>query len=77
MQLGKVDYSLKTLLTPHNYFEWKPNILLLLKKRGLYQITMAIEVNLDSTNEKNNFSTEKTWISYLSACLFLLNYNIM
>jgi hypothetical protein len=51
----KMDYSLEILLTPHNYLEWKPKILLMLRCRGLYQITMAMEVDPDSTDEKNNF----------------------
>jgi hypothetical protein len=48
-------YSPTILLTPHNYLEWKPKILLLLRSRGLYQITMAMEVEPDSTDEKNDF----------------------
>jgi hypothetical protein len=48
-------YSPIILLTPHNYLEWKPKILLLLRSRVLYQITMATEVDLDSTDEKNDF----------------------
>jgi hypothetical protein len=48
-------YSPIILLTPHNYLEWKPKILLLLRSRGLYQITMAMEVEPDSADEKNDF----------------------
>jgi hypothetical protein len=51
----KMDYLSEILLTPHNYLEWKPKILLLLRCRGLYQITMAMEVDLDFVDEKNNF----------------------
>jgi hypothetical protein len=40
---------------PHNYLEWKPNILLMIICRGLYQITMAMEVEPDSVDEKNDF----------------------
>jgi hypothetical protein len=50
-----MDYSPEILLTPHNYLEWKPKILLLLRCRGLYQITMAMEVEPDSVDEKNDF----------------------
>ena len=50
-----MDYSLEILLTPHNYLEWKPKIPLLLKCRGLYQINMAIEVEPDYVDEKNDF----------------------
>jgi hypothetical protein len=48
-------YSPIILITPHNYLEWKPNILRLLRSRGLYQITMAMEVEPDSIDEKNDF----------------------
>jgi hypothetical protein len=51
----KMDYLPEILLTPHNYLEWKPKILLHLRCRGLYQITMAMEVDLDSIDEKNDF----------------------
>jgi hypothetical protein len=52
---AKMDYSPKILLTPHNYLDWKPKIMLLLRCRGLYQITMAMEVEPDFTNDKNDF----------------------
>ena len=48
-------YSLIILLTLHNYLEWKPKILLLLRSRGLYQITMKMEVDPDSVDKKNEF----------------------
>ena len=48
-------YSPIVLLTPHNYLEWKPKILPLLISRCLYQITMAMEVEPDSADEKNDF----------------------
>jgi hypothetical protein len=49
-----MDYSSEILLTPHNYLEWKPKILILLICRGLYQITMEMEVEPDSFDEKND-----------------------
>jgi hypothetical protein len=51
----KMDYSPEILLMPHNYLEWKPKKFLLLRCKGLYQITMAIEVEHDYVDEKNNF----------------------
>jgi hypothetical protein len=51
----KMDYSPTILLMPHNYLEWKPKILLLLRCRGLYQIIIAMEVEPDFVDEKNNF----------------------
>jgi hypothetical protein len=51
----KMDYSPEILLMPHNYLEWKPKIFLMLRWRGLYQITMEVEVEPDSVDEKNDF----------------------
>jgi hypothetical protein len=51
----KMDYLQTILITPHNYLEWKPKIMLLLKCIGLYQITMEMEVDPYSADEKNNF----------------------
>jgi hypothetical protein len=48
-------YSPIILLTPHKYLEWKPKILLIIRSRVLYQITMEMEVEPDSANEKNDF----------------------
>jgi hypothetical protein len=48
-------YSSTILVTPHNYLEWKPKILFHLRCRGLYQIAMAMEVEPNSTDEKNDF----------------------
>jgi hypothetical protein len=50
-----MDYSPEILLTPRNYLEWKTKKFLLLRCEGLYQITMAMEVESDSVNEKNDF----------------------
>jgi hypothetical protein len=50
-----MDYSPEILLTPRNYLEWKKKKILLLRCEGLYQITMAMEVESDSVNEKNDF----------------------
>jgi hypothetical protein len=51
----KMDYLPEILLTPHNYLEWKPKIILILICRFLYQITMEMEVEPDSVDEKNDF----------------------
>jgi hypothetical protein len=51
-----MDYSPTILLTPHNYLEWKKKIKILqLRCRGLYQINMAMEVEPDSVDDKNEF----------------------
>jgi hypothetical protein len=50
-----MDYSPEILLTPRNYLKWKKKKILLLRCECLYQITMAMEVESDSVNEKNDF----------------------
>jgi hypothetical protein len=50
-----MDYSPEILLTPRNYLEWKTKKILLLIRKGSYQITMAMEVESDFVNEKNDF----------------------
>jgi hypothetical protein len=54
-KMESMFYSPTILLMPHNYLEWKTKILLLLRCRSLYQITMAMEVEPDSDDAKNNF----------------------
>jgi hypothetical protein len=54
-KMESMFYSSTILLTPHNYLEWKTKIMLHIRCRGLYQITMAMKVELDSTDEKTNF----------------------
>jgi hypothetical protein len=48
-------YSSTILLMPHNYLEWCTKNILLLRSRSLYQITMEMEVDHNSIDEKNDF----------------------
>jgi hypothetical protein len=47
--------STSVILTPFNYFEWKPKIILLLRSKGLYRVTMGTEVEHDSAIEKEKY----------------------
>jgi hypothetical protein len=63
-------YSPTILVMPHNYLEWKPKILLQIKCRGLYQITMEIEVDPNSSDEKDDFLNRQDMaIGFI--CLFI------
>ena len=44
--------SQKTILTPFNYFEWKAEIEILLRAKGLYRVTMATEAEPNAAAEK-------------------------
>ena len=43
------------LLTPFNYFEWKAEMVIQLRSKGLYRVTMRTEMEPNSTVEKSNF----------------------
>jgi hypothetical protein len=53
--MGKMEFPASAILMPYNYFEWKRIILHQLRGRGLYLITMAMEVEPDCADEKNDF----------------------
>ena len=43
------------LLTPFNYFEWKVKMVIQLTLKGMYRVTMGIEVEPNSTIDKSKF----------------------
>ena len=47
-----MDQSQKIILTPFKFFEWKVEMEILLREKGLYRVTMEIEA-------ENNVATEK------------------
>ena len=47
-----MDQSQKIVLTPFNLFEWKEEMEILLREKGLYRLTMAIEVEPNAAAEK-------------------------
>ena len=52
---SKLEFPQSTILTPYNYFEWKPKIQLHLRSRGLFRITMETEVEPTSAIEKSRY----------------------
>ena len=47
-----MDQSQKIILTPFNFFEWKAEMEILLRVKGLYRVTMEIEANPNAVAEK-------------------------
>ena len=47
-----MDQSQKTILTPFNFFEWKAEMEILLRVKGLYRVTMATEAEPNAAAEK-------------------------
>ena len=47
-----MDQSQKIILTPFNLFEWKVDMEMLLRVKGLYRVTMETEVEPNAATEK-------------------------
>ena len=47
-----MDQSQKIILTPFNLFEWKEEMEILLREKGLYRVTMEIEADPNVAAEK-------------------------
>ena len=60
-----IQSNLVVILTPYNYFDWKPKATFQLKRKGLYNLTMATETEPTSAIEKMRWANRKdeaTWI---------------
>jgi hypothetical protein len=65
----------KIILNPFNYFEWKTEISLLLRSKGLYQVTMGMEKESTATTEKIKYFNklyESIGMIFLSISIYLL-----
>jgi hypothetical protein len=51
--------NLVIILTPYNYFEWNMKAEFQLKRKGLYNLTMATETKPTSTIEKTRWVNRK------------------
>ena len=47
-----MDQSQKIILTPFKFFEWKAEMEILLRVKGLYRVTMEIEADPNGAAEK-------------------------
>ena len=47
-----MDQSQKIILTAFNFFEWKDEMEILLRAKGLYRVTMVTEAETNATAEK-------------------------
>jgi hypothetical protein len=63
----------KLILNPFNYFEWKIEISLLLRSKGLYQVTMGTKKELTATTEKIKYFN-KLYESIGMICLSIYLY---
>ena len=70
-----MDQSQKIILTLFNFFEWKADMEILLREKGLYRVTMATKVDPNAAIEKikwNNRRDEAYGILCLSISRDLL-----
>ena len=51
--------SKKTILTPFNYFEWKAEMEIFLREKGLYRVTMEIEAEPNAAVEKIKWHNQR------------------
>jgi hypothetical protein len=54
-----IQSSMVIILTTYNYFEWNPKASFQLKRKGLYNLMMAIETKPTSTLEKTIWVNHK------------------
>ena len=50
--MDHLSHPTKLVLNPFNYFEWKTEISLLLRSKGLYRVTMGMEKEPSAADEK-------------------------
>jgi hypothetical protein len=63
------------ILIPYTYFEWKLKVLLLLRRKGFYQITMGMKEKPNSMIDKAIFLTYWMKLSSYYACQYIKNYS--
>ena len=61
-----MDSSLAMIMTSFNYHKWKPKIGILLRSKGLYRVSMALE------NEPNSIVEKGKWHNGLDESYGLL-----
>jgi hypothetical protein len=50
-----MDFPKEFILTPYNYFAWKEKIVIHLRTRGLYRLTLNTDTKLTSSIEKSKY----------------------
>jgi hypothetical protein len=68
-----MEFPKEFILTPYNLFAWKEKMIMHLRGRGLYRLTMNTKTEPTSSIEKSKYLNE--WMKHLElfAVSFLLN----
>ena len=63
-----MDQSQKIIWTPFNFFEWKVDMEILLREKGLYRVTMETEVDPNAAAEKIKWHNrrDEAYFSFVS-----------
>ena len=64
-----MDQSLEIILTPLNFFEWKDEMEILLRVKGLYRVTMATEGEPNATAKKIKWHNRRDEVTSSSSIL--------
>ena len=70
-----MDQSQRIILNPFNFFEWKVEMEIFLREKGIYRVTMATEVDPNASAEKikwNNMRDEAYGLLCLSISRYLV-----
>jgi hypothetical protein len=51
----KMEFQKKIILTPYNYFAWKEKIVIHIRTRGLYRLTLNTDTEPTSAIEKSKY----------------------
>ena len=54
-----MDQSQRIILTPFNFFEWKYEMEIFLREKGIYRVTMATMENPNAAAEKIKWHTRR------------------
>ena len=71
-QILSMDSSSAMILNPFNYHEWKSKIGILLRSKGLYRVSLALENEPNSIVEKTKLSGIIGWINPMDCFVSLL-----
>ena len=67
---AKMEQSQQIIFTPFNYYEWKQQVVILLRCKGLYKITLGIQV------EKNSIVEKQLWFNRMDEAFGMICLSI-
>ena len=59
--------DIEIMLTPFNFFEWKAEMVIQLRAKGLFRVTMGTKVEPNYVVEKAKYLTN--WMKHMDFCV--------